>query len=437
MIPNQNHYGIKKLFIHGVSWTFLGYAFSQVLRLASNLILARLLAPQDFGLIAIVTVFMIGIAMFSDVGLGPNIIQSERGEDEDFLNTAWTVQVIRGFLLWFACILLAWPMSMFYNQPELVLLIAVSGLAAVINGFNSTGIFSKERAIDLKKQTIYQAISQIAAILLMIAVAFVHASVWALVAGSLISALVNMILSHQLVPMRNKFCWDGDAVHSLITFGRWIFVSTMLGFFVNSGASLILGKFLSMTNLGLFSIGVTLSKLVEQIYSQIVGRIILPVYAKFKHLSNNEIRSRVQKLRLGIMVVFLPPLWVLIIFSHEIIALCFDPRYKGAGWIMQIFAASSIPIIISGLGPFYLALGDSLILMRITIVKAIVYFVSIYLGWLINGGDGIIYGMAITNALLYFPDVYAQIRYSIWIPKLDILGFGVSLLVISFGLYLN
>lgn len=437
MTSNQNHFGIKKLFIHGAFWTFFGYGLSQVLRLASNLILARLLAPQDFGLIAIVTIFMIGLTMFSDVGIGPNIIQSERGEDKDFLNTAWTVQIIRGFLLWLACILLAWPMSIFYNQPELVPLIAVSGLAAVISGFNSTGIFSKEREIDLKKQTIYQVISQIAAILLMIAVALVHASVWALVAGSLISALVNMILSHRLVPMRNKFCWDSDAVHSLVTFGRWIFASTMLGFIVNSGATLILGKFLTMTELGLFSIGGTMAKVVENSYTQIASRIIMPVYAKIKHLSNDEIRSRTKKIRIAVMAVFLPPLWVLIVFSHEIIALCFDPRYQGAGWVMQIFAASFIPVIISGTSSFYLALGDSLMLMRLTIVKAIVYFSSIYIGWLIHGPYGMIYGIAVSNASNYFADVYAQSRYSIWLPKLDILGFVISLLVISLGLYLN
>ena len=271
---------------------------SQVFRLLSNLILARLLAPEHFGLIAIVTVFMIALAMFSDVGIGPNIIQSERGEDEDFLNTAWTVQIIRGIILWFVCLALAWPMSIFYNQPELAMLIPVSGLVAIISGFNSTGIFSKSRDIDLKKQTIIELVAQAGAIVVMIIVALIHASVWALVAGSLFSTFIHMILSHRLVTMRNKFCWDHEAVQSLITFGRWVMISTMLGFFVNSGSSLILGKFLSMKDLGLFSIGVTLSKVVEQIYNQMVAKIVVPLYAKIKYLSNSEIKIRVKKIRL-------------------------------------------------------------------------------------------------------------------------------------------
>lgn len=437
MATNVNHFGLKKLSINAASWTFFGYGVSQAFRLLSNLILARLLAPEHFGLIAIVTVFMIALAMFSDVGIGPNIVQSERGDDEDFLNTAWTIQVIRGFILWLVCLILAWPMSIFYNQPELVLLIPVSGLVAVINGFNSTGIFSKERNIDLKNQTIIDLISQVAAIFVMAAIAFIHASVWVLVAGSLFSALTRMILSHGLVPARNKFCWDHDAIRSLMTFGRWVFISTILGFFINSGANLILGKFLSMTDLGLFSIGLTLAKVVEQIYNQIVSKVVVPVYAKIKHLSNSEIKSRVKKLKLIIMAVFLPPLWIFVVFAHEIVALIFDYRYQGAGWVLQLFALTFIPTIISGLGSFYLALGDTVTLMRLTIVQAVVYFSSIYIGWLINGVNGIIYGIAVSTALHYFSDTYAQRRYSIWLYKLDIMGFVLSVLVIAFGFYLK
>lgn len=436
MKSNKNNLGLKKLSINAASWTLVGYGMSQVFRLLSNLILARLLAPEHFGLIAIVTVFMIALAMFSDVGIGPNIIQSERGEDEDFLNTAWTVQIIRGIILWFVCLALAWPMSIFYNQPELAMLIPVSGLVAIISGFNSTGIFSKSRDIDLKKQTIIELIAQAGAIVVMIIVALIHASVWALVAGSLFSTFIHMILSHRLVTMRNKFCWDHEAVQSLITFGRWVMISTMLGFFVNSGSSLILGKFLSMKDLGLFSIGVTLSKVVEQIYNQMVAKIVVPLYAKIKYLSNSEIKTRVKKIRLALMAVFLPPLWVLAIFSNQIVGLLFDARYQGTGWILHIFSISFIPIIIAGLGSFYLALGDSAILVRLTLVKAIIYFSSIFIGWLINGSTGMIYGMAASNALLYFADVYAQYRYSIWLPKLDLLGFVVSAVVLSLGSYL-
>ncbi len=91
---------LRGLALRGSIWTLGGYGASQVLRLAGNLVLARLLFPEAFGLSALVGVFMVGLAMFSDVGIGPSVIRSHRGDDADFLNTAWTIQVIRGLVLW-------------------------------------------------------------------------------------------------------------------------------------------------------------------------------------------------------------------------------------------------------------------------------------------------------------------------------------------------
>jgi O-antigen/teichoic acid export membrane protein len=106
-------------------------ARGQALRLGSNIVLAWLLFPEAFGLMLLVNVFMQGLQMFSDIGIGPSIIQNKRGNDPDFLNTAWTIQAIRGFVLWFIACVLAWPIAWIFahNDPlawKLVLLIPVA-----------------------------------------------------------------------------------------------------------------------------------------------------------------------------------------------------------------------------------------------------------------------------------------------------------------------
>jgi O-antigen/teichoic acid export membrane protein len=93
--------------INSSFWTILGYGLSQLFRLAGNIILTKLLMPEMFGIMAIVNVLIMGSQMFSDIGLGPSIIQNKRGEDPDFINTAWTLQIIRGFAIWLLVILLA------------------------------------------------------------------------------------------------------------------------------------------------------------------------------------------------------------------------------------------------------------------------------------------------------------------------------------------
>ncbi|HBB84471.1 MAG TPA: polysaccharide biosynthesis protein, partial [Sulfitobacter sp.] len=88
--------------LRSTSWIVLSYGGAQAIRLASNLILTRLLFPEAFGLMALIQVVIVGLTLFSDVGIGPSIAQSKRGDDRDFLNTAWTIQAIRGGCLWLA-----------------------------------------------------------------------------------------------------------------------------------------------------------------------------------------------------------------------------------------------------------------------------------------------------------------------------------------------
>ena len=113
--------------------TMAGFGVSQGLRLVSNLVLTRLLFPEAFGLMALVMVFLMGLGQFSDVGVTPAILQSKRGDDRDFLNTAWTIQVIRGFGLWIVAVAAAWPMAALYGEPILTQLLPVAALTLLIS----------------------------------------------------------------------------------------------------------------------------------------------------------------------------------------------------------------------------------------------------------------------------------------------------------------
>ncbi|MAO27784.1 MAG: polysaccharide biosynthesis protein, partial [Roseovarius sp.] len=92
--------GLMARLMRSGSWVLIGYGGSQAIRLASNLILTRLLFPEAFGLMALVSVVTVGLMMFSDVGVGPSIAQSKRGDDPAFLDTAFSIQILRGALLW-------------------------------------------------------------------------------------------------------------------------------------------------------------------------------------------------------------------------------------------------------------------------------------------------------------------------------------------------
>src|SRR6056297_894581 len=103
--------------IRSTALTVFKFGGANFLRLGSNLILTRILFPEAFGLMALVAVFLTGLKMFSDFGLNASIIRSARGDDPIFLQTAWTVQILRGIMLWLISVMLAGPVAAFYEEP--------------------------------------------------------------------------------------------------------------------------------------------------------------------------------------------------------------------------------------------------------------------------------------------------------------------------------
>ncbi len=138
---------LKSRAIRGSVWTLAGYGGSQMIRFAANVILTRLLFPRAFGLMALINVLMQGLQMFSDLGIGPAIMKHTHTHDPDFFNTAWTMQVVRGLVLWIAACVLAVPAASFYGTPMLASMLPVAALTALISGFNSTKLFIEGREL--------------------------------------------------------------------------------------------------------------------------------------------------------------------------------------------------------------------------------------------------------------------------------------------------
>lgn len=431
LVPSSAGSSLRRRSLEGAAWTLLGVVGSHVLRLVSSLLLTRLLAPDSFGLMSVVNVLLLGLAMFSDVGLGPNIVQSGRGRDPAFLNTAWTLQIARGVGVWTICCLVAYPLSLFYKEPELAGLIPVAGLAALIAAFQSTNAFTAQRELSLARLTSIELVAQVLALALMVGVANWRPTVWVLVYGALVAAAVKALASHVWLPgIRHRLRWEAEAVRELVGYGRWILLSSALTFSTNSTSSLILGKFVSMSEVGVFAIAVTLAKAVEQAYDLISQRVLLPVYAQIKSSPPEVLRNQVRKIRLAVMALFLPALCVMVAFAQSIVGLLFDPRYAEAGWILRLCALGLIPMVVSGVGPFYLALGNSKLLMWMSTYKLGAYVLAMSVGWSLWGAKGLMAGMVCWNGLTYFADVLVQRRHRIWLPALDVAGFAFAGVII-------
>ena len=137
--------------IRATFWTVMDYGCSMALRVVNSLVLTRLLMPESFGLMTLVTTLVVGISLISDIGLGPSVIQNPRGDEPALLNTVWTLQVLRGLGIFAVSLILAWPMALIYHEPRLLALIPALGLNVLISSFNSTNLLSMSRHMGVRR----------------------------------------------------------------------------------------------------------------------------------------------------------------------------------------------------------------------------------------------------------------------------------------------
>ena len=344
--PDLQH--LKQSAKYGTLWTIAQYGVTQGLRFFSNLILTHLLFPELFGLMSLVSVVLMGLNLFSDIGVGTSIVRSKRGDDPDFLNTAWTLQVMRGFGLWLFSIAAAYPVAQLYEKPELIWLIPVVGFTSVISGFNSTGLFSSYRHIAIKQMALMGLASQILSLVVMITWAYISPSVWALVAGNIASSVSYTISTYFMVPGQTaKFRWDKTAVHELISFGKWIFISTALTFLAGQADRIILGKIFSLEILGIYTIALTLSDIPRQIVANLSGKIIFPVLSHLMDLPRDELRYQLFNTRRRVLMLLALGLAFMAAFGDLVILKLYDDRYEQAAWMFALLSIGIWPSMLS------------------------------------------------------------------------------------------
>jgi len=184
----------------GALWTTGGYGVGQALRLATNLVVTRLLNPEAFGLMAIVNSLLIGAEMVSDTGIVQTLVQRTAPPDRELLNTAWAVHALRGLLLFLLLALLAGPIASWYGEPLLVGLLTVSAFGLVLDGLCSTGKFVAAREMALRRLVLFDLVVQLSGVAVILAIAWHHRSVWALALGGLLSSAVGLVVSHVMFP---------------------------------------------------------------------------------------------------------------------------------------------------------------------------------------------------------------------------------------------
>ncbi len=396
--------------VRGSVWTVGGYAAGQVLRFAGNLILTRLLFPEVFGQMALVNTFMQGLQMFSDVGIGPAIVQSPRGEDPRFLQTAWTVQCLRGAVLWLGSCAIARPIASFYDQPLLAWLVPAAGLSAVLSGFESTSMHALRRQLRLRRLTVVdlasQALGIVATVLLAAADRSLHGAnhpgaAWAMVGGGLVGSAARLALSHAALPgIRHRMRLDRDSMRVLFGFGRWIFVSTLLTFLAGQADRLVFGKMIPLDLFGVYGIAAMLATLPTQAVLRLGSSVAFPAYSR---LAGREDFGRLfSRVRMPLLLGGAAIVSGLVACGPFLIRVLYDSRYARAGWILQYLSVVAwFQVLECTNGAALLARGRVGWVAAGNAAKLAGMLALLPLGFHLGGFRGALGGLILSEALRY------------------------------------
>mgnify|MGYP000692170198 CR=1 FL=1 len=390
-------------------WTLAGFIFSQLVRLLGNLVLTRLLLPEMFALMAIVTSVRVGVYMCSEIGLKMSVIRHENGETPAFLQTAWTMQVIRGGLLWIFISIFAvsikfigeagfFPLASVYSDERLPLLLAVIGLVSFIVGFESSKIWLAQRNLNLGRVTVLELVAQTIGAVVMVYWAWKSPSVWALVFGSIISALCRVIMSHLFLRgARDAFRLDKEVVLEIFKFGKWLFISAIITFFALNGDRLILGGFLTTEQLGVYSVAFFLATAVRDLLLSLTSKVYYPLLSDANRNTPEKLQKKYYDIKLWQDMTVFFVIGFLYCTAPLIVQLLYDDRYENAGWMMQILVISLISSVFNIGNSLLMALGYSHYGTVLVTMKAVTLWVGVPLLYSIYGIAGAVWGVTISS----------------------------------------
>ncbi len=349
-----------------------------------TVVLARLLAPGDFGLFGIAMLALSSLESFSRTGFDQALVQSKE-ETESYLNTAWTVQVTRGSLLGGILVGGAPLVGAFFGEPRATLIVRVLGAAELLKSLRNIGVIYFRKELEFHKQFLYQFAGTFSDIAVALPFAFVFRSVWALILGLLARNLVKTILSYRIHGYRPRFEFDRDKAIELVNFGRWVLGSSVVVFLATQGDDIFLARVLGTTALGIYQLAYRVSNTPATEITHVIGQVTFPAYSKLQDDLNgltkafsrtlNAVISLTLPMTVGIFVlgpdfvrIFLGEKWVPMILPLKILVF--------AGFVRAVAATG---------GPLFRAVGEPKIdfkmnLVRVALIAATIYPLTIYWG---------------------------------------------------------
>lgn len=386
--------------LFGGLWTLGLRLSSRALGFVRTVVLARLLFPADFGLIAMAMLFVTGLESVTQTGLQQALIQRKTGVRE-CLDTAWTVTLARSLVLCLVLVAAAPFVADFFAEPRLTGILRVVSLSVLFGGFANIGIVYFQKDLAFGRQFRFETWASVAEFALTVLLAFSLRDVWALVWGGLAGNVLRVLLSYALHPFRPSFRFDQAAFRELLDFGKWVSGYTVLCYAVSQCDSILLGRMLGAESLGYYQMAFLTAVIPSSEVAIAISMVAFPSYAMMQD-QPGRLRESFEKVFQVSALVCMPIGLGILAVAPDFIRVVLGDRWQGIGLIMQVLSVMGIAKALEGTtNSLLMAVGRPGLLMGFSSLQLILLGATLYplvLLWGIPGAAVAVTGTALAAA---------------------------------------
>lgn len=361
----------------GGFWLLILRMSDNTIGLLKLFILARLLAPNDFGMLGIAFLIIATLDTFSQTGLDTALIQM-KDNIKEYLNTVWSISIIRGFILYVILFISAPYVAIFFKSPESTTIIRVVGITIFLRSFTNIGIIYFQKELEFNKHFICRFSSTIANFSVAVFAAFTLKSVWALVFGQLADCITGVVASYLLHHYRPRFNLDIDKVKKLFGFGKWVFGSSILIFLFTQGDDFFVGRLLGVTALGFYQMAYRVSSMPATEITHVISKVTYPAYSKIQDNLPRLRNAYLKTLKLTAFLSF-PIAGLIISLAPDLTIVILGEKWMSMVPCMQVLVLYGlIRSVAATAGPIFLSIGKPGIgtknqFLQVTLLMILIY----------------------------------------------------------------
>lgn len=335
-IISISNMGYTRNAIKGISWMTLLRVSTRGITFLRLAILARILTPAQFGVFGVATIVLSFLEVLTETGINIFLIQ-KKDETYKYINSAWVVSILRGFLIAFILIFSAPLIITFFNSPNSYSVLVLIATVPIIRGFINPSIINIQKEIQFEKEFYLRSILLTIDAAVVVIVAFITKSTESFAYGLIASAIVEVLLSFIFFKPWPKISLEISKVSHIIKRGWWITVTWIFVYLAENIDNIVVGRFLGVSPLGIYQNAYKISTLSISEINEVVNKVTFPVYSKFSQDKERLFRAFLRVVSTSSVVAFILGLFIFV-FAEQLVIIILGPNWIQAAPVIKILA---------------------------------------------------------------------------------------------------